>query len=203
MVTPTGQVNGLDPDAPRILRNGVPVAPIYSSSHMERGGNTGLTLSELASGQTYSVYVGHESPGAGEFRLDAFLPGDVSGDGLVDQSELARTSAAVVQSQFGGNHVSRLFFRQQGLTVSTNLYREDLDANFNGVIDGVDLGSVTRNVGLAGVSVELLGGEPPLVDAAPDFQLVDLNTASPTFGQTVSPRDFLGQVSAWYFTHST
>ncbi len=203
MVTPTGQVNGLDPAAPRIVRNGVLVAPIYSSSDIGQGRNPGLTLTELASGETYSVIVGHESPGAGDFRLDAFLPGDVSADGRVDQSELARTSAAVVQCQFGCNHVSRLFFRQQGVNVSTNLYQEHLDANLNGVIDGFDLGSVKQNVDLAGVSVELVGGEPPLVDPAPDFQLEDVNATSPTFGQTVSPRDLLGQVSAWYFTHST
>ena len=37
----------------------------------------------------------------------------------------------------------------------------------------------------------------------PDFSLIDLNTASPTSGQAVSPRDYLGKVSAWYFGHST
>ena len=36
-----------------------------------------------------------------------------------------------------------------------------------------------------------------------DFQLVDVNPTSPTFNQNVSPRDYLGQVSAWYFGHST
>jgi hypothetical protein len=33
----------------------------------------------------------------------------------------------------------------------------------------------------------------------PDFQLVDVNTTSPRFSQNVSPRDYLNQVSAWYF----
>ena len=36
-----------------------------------------------------------------------------------------------------------------------------------------------------------------------DFQLVDTNPTSATAGQTVSPRDFLGQVSGWYFGHAT
>jgi cyclophilin family peptidyl-prolyl cis-trans isomerase len=163
MVTPTGQVNELDPAAPRILHSGVLVTPIYSSSDAGQGRNPGLTLTELASGQTYSVVVGHESPGAGDFRLDAFLPGDVSGDGRVDQSELARTSAAVVQSQFGGNHVSRLFFRGQGLNASTNLYQEELDANYSAVIDGFDLGCVKRNVGWARVSTVTPGANTPPV----------------------------------------
>ena len=32
-----------------------------------------------------------------------------------------------------------------------------------------------------------------------DFALVDANTTSLTSGQEVSPRDFQGKVSAWYF----
>ncbi|HRX79570.1 MAG TPA: hypothetical protein P5307_10950 [Pirellulaceae bacterium] len=36
-----------------------------------------------------------------------------------------------------------------------------------------------------------------------DFQLRDINPASSRFGETVSPRDYLSQVSAWYFGHST
>lgn len=37
----------------------------------------------------------------------------------------------------------------------------------------------------------------------PDFSLVDVNPASRTAGQAVSPRDYLHRVSAWYFGHST
>lgn len=37
----------------------------------------------------------------------------------------------------------------------------------------------------------------------PDFSLVDVNPATPTHDQDVSPRDYLGRVSAWYFIHST
>ncbi|MGE0760164.1 MAG: hypothetical protein AB7F89_07200 [Pirellulaceae bacterium] len=37
----------------------------------------------------------------------------------------------------------------------------------------------------------------------PDFHLIDLNPASSRSGQAVSPRDYLDQVSAWYFAHAT
>jgi len=37
---------------------------------------------------------------------------------------------------------------------------------------------------------------------APDFALSDANPNSATNNQPVSPRDYLGQVSAWYFGHS-
>lgn len=43
-------------------------------------------------------------------------------------------------------------------------------------------------------------GEETLV---PDFSLLDTNPNSPTYNQSVSPRDFLGQISAWYFGHAT
>lgn len=41
------------------------------------------------------------------------------------------------------------------------------------------------------------------VDARPDFLLTDLNPASLRFDEPVSPRDYLGKVSGWYFGHSS
>ena len=38
---------------------------------------------------------------------------------------------------------------------------------------------------------------------APDFTLTDVNPASPSYNQPVSPRSQLGKVSAWYFGHAT
>jgi hypothetical protein len=38
---------------------------------------------------------------------------------------------------------------------------------------------------------------------APDFQLLNVNPTSSTYGEIVSPRDYFGEVSAWYFGHST
>jgi hypothetical protein len=46
-------------------------------------------------------------------------------------------------------------------------------------------------------------GGDPLVGQLPDFSLSDVNATSATIGMGVSPRDYLGQVSAWYFTHAT
>lgn len=40
-------------------------------------------------------------------------------------------------------------------------------------------------------------------EAMPDFVLIDVNPTSATYNQDVSPRDYLGQVSGWYFTYST
>ena len=37
----------------------------------------------------------------------------------------------------------------------------------------------------------------------PSFTLEDVNPASATYGQDVSPRAERGRVSAWYFGHST
>ena len=44
-----------------------------------------------------------------------------------------------------------------------------------------------------------LGAGEPL----DDFQLDDVNSTSPTYQQAVSPQDFRGGASAWYFFHST
>ena len=40
-------------------------------------------------------------------------------------------------------------------------------------------------------------------ELVPDIDIEDVNPSSPFFGATISPRRFLGQVSAWYFGHST
>ena len=47
------------------------------------------------------------------------------------------------------------------------------------------------------------GSGGPSADALPDFALTDINPASPRFNESISPRDYLGEVSAWYFGHST
>jgi hypothetical protein len=39
--------------------------------------------------------------------------------------------------------------------------------------------------------------------AVPDFSVQDANPNSPRYEEMVSPRDYLGRVSAWYFGHAT
>jgi hypothetical protein len=60
---------------------------------------------------------------------------------------------------------------------------------------------------LAGCSSNNDGGPASAVvpgDAAvSDFALADVNPTSSSFGVEVSPRHYLGAVSAWYFGHST
>lgn len=47
-------------------------------------------------------------------------------------------------------------------------------------------------------------GQGPLEGlASPEFSLEDQNPNSATVGQSLSPSYFRGQVSAWYFGHST
>lgn len=46
-------------------------------------------------------------------------------------------------------------------------------------------------------------GDADIGDMAPDFALEDVNAASPTTAEDVSPRDYLGKVSAYYFGHAT
>jgi hypothetical protein len=54
----------------------------------------------------------------------------------------------------------------------------------------------------AGCGEEEMQG-PSQDDPVPDFSLLDVNDTSPRSGETVSPRDYAGQVSAWYFGHAT
>ena len=45
--------------------------------------------------------------------------------------------------------------------------------------------------------------DPPFEGVAPDFSLVDVNPASATAEEAVSPRDYLGSVTAVYFVRTT
>ena len=45
--------------------------------------------------------------------------------------------------------------------------------------------------------------EPPEIGAVlSDFALEDVNATSATVGQAISPRDYQGMASAWYFGHA-
>jgi hypothetical protein len=58
---------------------------------------------------------------------------------------------------------------------------------------------------LAALAAACGGDDParPGSQPVPDFRLVDVNPFSATAGQPVSPRDYLGVLSAWYFGHAT
>lgn len=56
-------------------------------------------------------------------------------------------------------------------------------------------------------AVLVMGCDPDSVpksfgEALPDFSLEDVNTTSATHGQSVSPADYAGMASAWYFGHA-
>ena len=49
----------------------------------------------------------------------------------------------------------------------------------------------------------ILGPTPLPEDAAPDFSILDINPDSPRYDELVSPRDYVGHISAYYFGHAT
>lgn len=58
--------------------------------------------------------------------------------------------------------------------------------------------------GLAATAVASDQAEGELgANPVPDFSLTDVNPNSATYNQTVSPRQYLGKITAWYFGHST
>ena len=68
----------------------------------------------------------------------------------------------------------------------------DTDTGDTGAVDTADTGVVDT-----GTSME------PGLNAVPDFSLADINPNSVTMGQNISPRDYLQQISGWYFIKST
>ncbi len=79
------------------------------------------------------------------------------------------------------------------------------EAGDSGPFDGgpSDSGSSDSGAPDSGDSGEPDTGGAPDTFPQPDFALLDENPSSPRSGEVVSPRDYLEQVSGWYFTHAT
>lgn len=93
---------------------------------------------------------------------------------LLDAADEARLAAGLAETD-------RLFARAQsrrGDPARARLLARGCDA----------IESARGDLGLA--------GDPPVM---PDFSIADVNPAATTFGQPVSPRDYLDKISAWYF----
>lgn len=76
----------------------------------------------------------------------------------------------------------------------------DPDAGFVGIDTfSYIAGDGAANSGVATVTIEVTA----TVQAVPDFTLTDVNPLSSSEGEGISPREYLQQVSGWYFGHST
>ena len=140
------------------------IAPVVSRADVD-GGNDSFLLVDLAPG-TYSVMTRAEGSTIGGYQLDVFLPGDLSGDGEVDDFEMLWAGAAVVQEMGSVNHFTQMFYQSQGIDLSEDLYRTELDTDMDGDIDNNDLGRLGDNEGVSGISVELIGDmDAPVIQA--------------------------------------
>jgi hypothetical protein len=70
------------------------------------------------------------------------------------------------------------------------------DGNDDPIVPDPDSGVDPDGGGISD-DVHWMGG------AAPNFALRDVNPSSPSYGERVGPRDYLGTVSAWFFGWAT
>ncbi len=91
-----------------------------------------------------------------------------------------------------------------GDTGDTSEDTNDTDDTGDTGNDTADTGENTNDTGVVDTGT-IDTGNPvgPGPNAVVDFSLPDTNPASPTVGQTISPRDYLEQVSGWYFIKAT
>ncbi|MBN2218577.1 MAG: cadherin-like domain-containing protein, partial [Pirellulales bacterium] len=155
----------LDPDAVVVkdLAN-YTIAPREANADVE-GGTDSLVLAELGAG-SFTVATRAENATTGAYRVDVFLPGDISGDGLVDPNELMRAQAAVIQSMGSWNHVTQAYYAKHGIDLTKNLYEQELDCDGDGRISNFDLGIVTTNAAAGPLSITLISdAEAPVIEA--------------------------------------
>lgn len=84
------------------------------------------------------------------------------------------------------------------VTDSANVDTEDtIDTAQDTSVDTDVVDTAVQDTGDTGTTT----GPGP--NAVADFVLPDINPASPTLGQNISPRDYLQQISGWYFIKAT
>lgn len=155
----------LDPDAVVIkdLANHT-IAPREANADVD-GSTDSLVLAELGVG-SFTVATRAENATTGVYRVDVFLPGDISGDGLVDANELMRAQAAVIQSMGSWNHVTQAYYAKHGIDLTKNLYEQELDCDGDGRISNIDLGVVTINAAAGPLSITLINdAAAPVIQA--------------------------------------
>lgn len=87
------------------------------------------------------------------------------------------------------------------LRASTRVHAPTVRPAFLGILPGL-LFVACGSPGAADAGLLSDGGQHQ-GGVVSDFALPDVNPASPSFQRNVSPRDYLGKVSAWYFGHSS
>ena len=159
------RTNGtLDPASPVIKYDDAGETPLEADRIVlddpdTGGGTDSLLLVELSPGD-YIVRVGEENGSIGTFQVDVFLPGDLGNDGVVDDSEYVYATAAVLHDSGQWNaFTERFFLNNHGINLNDDLYRQELDANLDGVIDEFDLAQVEKNVNAPVVQLELVGDQ--------------------------------------------
>lgn len=132
-------------------------------------------------------------------RLEGYLTSNMSVHTVVRQDDIFDTTALVgmtfrIGQRRGGGNFDSLTLRRH-----ERVRRNYRISKFSSIAfeDVVPTNNVNR------LSNSASQGTPNAELAVADFSLLDVNPTSPTFGTMVSPSDFAGQVSAYYFFHST
>jgi hypothetical protein len=153
-----------------------------------------VTFTVSQPGVTGTVFLDADRDGqidAGEAGQSGWtLYVDSDNDGRMDAGEPTTTTAANGSYNFSnlpaGNHTIRLVPHVGMMATQPAFGARHIT---------VSQGSGASNQHF-GVAVQNTAPQP-------DFEIIDVNPNTPTSQQGISPRDYLGTVSVWYFTHST
>jgi VCBS repeat-containing protein len=164
MLEMTASNGGLDPAAPVVrAADGTIVTPL--SSMDDAIGTDGITVVTLVAGD-YTVDISAEGSTTGDYTLNISALGDVAAaDAKVSSFERLQATAALIQAQGGGNHVTDLLFLQNGIDMSVSQYDTGFDANMNGMVDPFEVGIIEDNESAGRTVVTLQSDvEGPIVD---------------------------------------
>ena len=146
-----GSLNPAAPVVQDLAGNTLPVVSSVSNA----AGSGGMTVIDLSSGE-YNVVIAGESGTTGGYTVDIALLGDVqAADTRVSSAENMQASAALIQAMGTGNHVTDLYYLQQGIDMRVDQFDAGFDANMNGRVDASEVAMVQANAGIGIVSADL------------------------------------------------
>ncbi|PQO48168.1 cadherin domain-containing protein [Blastopirellula marina] len=165
-----GSSGDFNPDVPLVFiqdadrNNPANHVPLMQAMADVNGTTDSYVLFKVKGGDNFSIEVG--GSGAGGFVAEIMQFGSMDADGSISEFEYYSASAAEMQARGAGSLVTPFYFQKFGVDYTKSQYNPAFDANFNGKVDGFEVGYMEQVMGQPMTKLDLIGdSDAPTVTA--------------------------------------
>ncbi|WP_158265350.1 cadherin domain-containing protein [Blastopirellula marina] len=167
----SGTSGNLNPDVPLIFiqdtdrTNSANHVPLMQAMADVDGTTDSYVLFEVHGGDNFTIQVG--GAGSGGFVAEIMHFGSTDSDQMISEIEYQEAVVAELQARGAGNHNTAAYFQAvYGIDFTKSQYNAAFDANYNGVIEGFELGYIEATKGQPLCVLDLIGdNEAPVATA--------------------------------------